>query len=177
MRQVVRPVRVIVCPVSGAMLVVDMSVSGANLPASVIRSGLFAVQSLVFHPKFMSSDLMKLDCVEEFKVNLPVGHQILARDSFDPWVGVSRHPSEDIYNSVFQCYTAYYSGKVDEWRARMSLGQTTLSAGSSSASVADVVSVGVSDIGQGASLPTSSSKAGGRKTQRPGISCLKLLLV
>ena len=37
-RQVVRLVRVIVCPVSSAMPAVDISVSGTNLPASVIRS-------------------------------------------------------------------------------------------------------------------------------------------
>ena len=44
-RQVVRRVRIIVCPVSGAMPAVDISVSGTNLPASVIHSGLFAVCS------------------------------------------------------------------------------------------------------------------------------------
>ena len=87
-RQVVRLVPVIMCPVSGAMHVVDMSVSGKNLQASVFRSGLFAVQSFVLQPKVMSSDLLTLDCVEELNVNLPVCHQFLARDSFDPWVGV-----------------------------------------------------------------------------------------
>ena len=169
--QVVRFVRVIVCPLSGAMPVVDMCVSGTNLSASVTRSGLFAVQSFVLHSKFISSDLLTLDCVEELKVNLPVGHQFLARDCFDHWVGVSRHPTEDIYNSLFQRYTAYYSSQVDEWRTRMSSGQAMFRVDSSSASVADVGSVGVSDIGQGASVTTFSCKAGGRKNQRPSKSC------
>ena len=119
----------------------------------------------------MSSDLLTLDCVEKMKVNLPVGHQFLARVSFDPWVGVNRHPTEEIYNSLFKCYTAYYFGHSDEWRARMSSGQATFQVDSSSASVADVGSVGVSDNEQGASVATFSSKAGGRKNQRPGKFC------
>ena len=169
-RQVVRLVRVIVCPVSSVMPAVDISVSGTNLPASVIRSGLYAVQSFVLHPKFMSSDLLTLDCVEELKINLPVGHQFLARDSFDPWADVSRHPVEDVYNSLFQCYTAYYSGQVDEWRARMSSGQSTSRMVSGSATVIDVGSHGGSDTGQGLSASVSSSKTGGKKACRSGKS-------
>ena len=170
-RQVVRLVQVIVCPVSSAMPAVVISVSGTNLPASVISFGLFAVQSFVLHPKFMSSDLLTLDCVEELKVSLPVGHHFLARDSFDPWVEVSRHPVEDVYNSLFQCYTAYYSGQVDEWRARMSSGQATSRVGSSSTAVTDDGSVGISDIGEGVSSTPFSSKTGGKKNCRPGKSC------
>ena len=170
-RQVVRLVRVIVCPVSSGMPAVDISVSGTNLAASVVRSGLNAVQSFVLHPKFMSSDLLTFDCVEELKVNLPVGHHFLARDSFDPWVDVSRHPVEDVYKSLFQCYTAYYSGQVDEWRARMSSGQATSRVVSGSAAVTDVGSIGISDIGQGVSATASSSKTGGKKNCGSGKSC------
>ena len=170
-RQVVRLVRVIVCPVSSVMPAVDISVSGTNLPASVIRSGLYAVQSFVLHPKFMSSDLLTLDCVEELKINLPVGHHFLARDSFDTWVDVSRHPVEDVYSSLFHCYTAYYSGQVDEWRARMSSGQSFSRRVSGPAAVIGVGCNGGSDIGQGVSATASSSKTGGKKNCRSGKSC------
>ena len=158
-------------PCSSAMPAVDITVSGTNLPASVIRSGLYAIQSFVLHPKFMSSDLLTLDCVEELKVNRPVGQQHLARDSFDPWVDVSRHPVEDVYNSLFKCYTAYYSGQVDEWRARMSSGQATSRVVSGSAAVTDVGSIGISDIGKCVSATASSSKTGGKKNCRSGKSC------
>ena len=109
--------------------------------------------------------------MEELKINLPVGHHFLDRDSFDPWVDVSRHPVEDVYSSLFQCYTAYYSGQVDEWRARMSSGQSTSRMVSGPAAVFDVASNGGSDIGQGVSATASSSKTGGKKNCRSGKSC------
>ena len=53
-------------------------------------------------------------------MNLSNGPQFLGCSCFNPWTGVSRHSSEEIYNSLFECYNAYYSGQVDEWRTRMS---------------------------------------------------------
>ena len=119
-KQVVRLVHVIVCPAPKSLPPVDISTSGTSLPPSVIRSGLRGVQSFVLQPKFMSSDLLTVECLEELKVNLPNGPQFLGCGSFNPWVGVSRHSSEETYNSFFECYNAYYSGQVDEWRTRMS---------------------------------------------------------
>ena len=113
-KQIVRFVRVIVSSAPAAMPAVDISISGTNLPTSVIRSGLGAVQSFVLHPKFMAGDLLTVGCLEELKVNLLVGHRFLARSEFDPWTDVSRHPHAYIYSSLFQCYTAYYSGQVEE---------------------------------------------------------------
>ena len=49
------------------------------------------MQSFVIHPKFVSNDLLTVECLEELKTNLPVGHQFLTRTSFDPCVDVSRH--------------------------------------------------------------------------------------
>ena len=121
-KQVVRLVRVIVCPAPKSMPPVDISTSGTSLPPSVIRSGLRSVQSFVLHPKFMSSDLLTVECLEELKMNLPNGPQFLDCGAFNPWVGVSRHPVEEIYNSLFECYNAYYSGQVNDWRIRMSSG-------------------------------------------------------
>ena len=100
----------------------------------------FRPQSFVLHPKFMSPEC---SCVEELgstyllvTISLLVIRLILGLG----WA------AENIYNSLFQCYNAYYSGQVDEWRARMSSGQATFRVGSSSASVSDVGSVGISDI-------------------------------
>ena len=124
----------------------------------------------------MSFDLLTLDCVDELKVNLPVGHHFLARESFDSWVEVSRHPVEDVYNALFQCYIAYYSGQVVEWRARLSSGQATSRVVFGSAAVTDVGSVGISGIGQGVSATPSSSKTDGKKTCRPGKSDRTLIV-
>ena len=49
-KQTVRLVRVIVSSAPVAMPAVDISMSGTNLPTSVIRPGLGAVQSFVLHP-------------------------------------------------------------------------------------------------------------------------------
>ena len=69
---------------------VNISSSGVGLPAAVIRSGISAVQSFVLHPKFVSNDLLTVECLEELKVNLPVGHQFLARTplSILSWISV-----------------------------------------------------------------------------------------
>ena len=91
-KQVVRLVRVIVCPAPKSLPPVDISTSGTSLPPSVIRSGLRSVQSFVLHPKFMSSDLLTVECLEELKMNLPNGPQFLGCGTFNPWAGVSRHP-------------------------------------------------------------------------------------
>ena len=115
-----RLVRVIVCPAPKSLPLVDISTSGTSLPPSVIRPGLRSGQSFVLHPKFMSSDLLTVECLEELKMNLPIGPQFLGCGAFNPWAGVSRHPIEEIYNSLFECYNAYYSGQVNDWRTRMS---------------------------------------------------------
>ena len=47
---------------------------------------------------------------------------------------VSRHPYKDIFGSLLRCYTAYYSGQVDEWRARMSAESSTRGRGSAASS-------------------------------------------
>ena len=91
------------------------------MPSSVVRSGLSGVQSFVMQPKFVSADLLTVECIEELKGNLLNGHQFLNCVTFDPWGSVSRHPYEDVFGTLFRCYTAYYSGQVDEWRARMSV--------------------------------------------------------
>ena len=105
-KQIVRLVRLIVGSAPAVLPAVDISMSGTNLPTSVIRSGLGAVQSFVLDPKFMAGDLLTVACLEELKVNLPVGHRFLARCEFDPWADVSRQPRASIYSSLFQCYTA-----------------------------------------------------------------------
>ena len=120
-KQVVRLVRVIVCPAPKSLPLVDISTSGTRLPPSAIRSGLRGVQSFVIQPKFMSSDLLTVECLEELKVSLPNGPPFLGCGSFNPWAGVSRHSSGEIYNSLFECFTAYYSGQVDDWMTRSRL--------------------------------------------------------
>ena len=61
-KQIVRLVRVIVSSAPAVMPAVDISMSGTNLPTSVIRSGQGAVLSLVLHPKFMAGDLITVGC-------------------------------------------------------------------------------------------------------------------
>ena len=112
-KRVIRLVRAIVCPAPKDMPAVDISVGGTQLPPATIRSGLRCVQSFVLHPKFVSSDLLTIECLEELKGNMPVGHQFLSRGHFDPFSGVSRHPNAGIYSSLLRCYTAYYTGQVE----------------------------------------------------------------
>ena len=126
------------CP--SVMPAVDISTSGIGLPASVVRSGLSDVQSFVLHPKFVSNDLLTVECLEELKVNLPVGHQFLARASFDVCAGVSRHAWRDVFESLLECYNAYYSGQVEEWRSRMLAGSSRGEC-SGTASGADTISL------------------------------------
>ena len=169
-KEVVRLVRVVVCPAPEPMPPVDISFSGTQLPPSVIRSGLYAVQSFVVHPKFMSNDLLTVECLAELKTNLPVGHQLLARSSFDPWAGVSRHSSEEIFASLFGCYTAYYNGQVEEWRIRTS-GQSSRR-GCSGSIVADgASSAAVVESGSDVPGTSSQSQKGSKKSQKHGKSC------
>ena len=140
-KQVMRLLRVMVCPGPSAMPPVDISSSGVGFPATVIRSGISAVQSFVLHPKFVSNDLLTVECLEELKMNLPVGHQFLARTSFDPFVDISRHAWTEVFESLFRCYTAYYTGQVDGWRSRMAGGRSSRGVPSGATSAAETVSV------------------------------------
>ena len=162
-KQVVRLVRVIVCPAPKSLPPVDISTSGTSLPPSVIRSGLRSVQSFVLHPKFMSSDLLTVECLEELKMNLPNGPQFLGCSAFNPWAGVSRYPIEEIFNSLYECYNAYYSGQVNDWRTRMS----------SSAVVPSGSTVGRApmDCSQPGSCSSSQAGKGGKRAARQGKSC------
>ena len=109
-RQVVRLVRVIVCPAPRPLPHVEISTSGCSVPLSVTQTGLSGVQSFVIQPKFVSTELLAVECIAELKSNLLVGHLFLGCSTVDPWSGVSRHPYEDVFGSIFRCYTAYYSG-------------------------------------------------------------------
>ena len=86
---------------------------------------------------------------------------------FNPWAGVSCHSSEEIYCSLFECYTAYYSGQVEEWKTRMSSG----------AAVRSGFTVGRVPADCSRSESCSSSQAGKRskRAARQGKSCLTLL--
>ena len=172
-KQVVRLLRVIVSPTASAMPSVDVSMSGIGLPVSAIRSGLSAVQSFVLHPKFVSNDLLTVECLEELKVNLPAGHQFLARTSFDVCDGVSRHAWKDIFESLFQCYNAYYSGQVEEWRSRMLAGPSSRGECSGAASVADTVSLAEASGSKRATSGSSVEKRKGshKKGRQHGKSC------
>ena len=122
-KQVVRLLRVIVCPAPSAMPLVDISISGISLPTSVIRSWLRACSRLPFIRRV--SQMTYSECFDEVKVNLPVGHQFPARTSFDAYADVTRHAWGDIFESPFRCYTAYYSGQIEEWRSRMLSGPSS----------------------------------------------------
>ena len=165
MKRVVRLLRLIVCLAPSAMPAVDISTSGIGLPVSVMRSGLGAVQSFVFHPKFVSKDLLTVECLEELKVNLPVGHQLLARASFDACAGVSRHAWRDIFESLFQCYNAYYAGQVEDWRSRMLAGSLSRGEFSCAGSGADTVSL-VEASGSRQATPSSSLQNKGKGVRR-----------
>ena len=114
-KRVLRLVRPNLCLAPKDMPAVDISVRGTQLPPATIRSRLYCVQSFVLHPKFVFSDLLTVECLEELKSNMPVGHQFLASGEFDPFNGVIHHPSRDIHSSSFRCYTAYYTGQVESW--------------------------------------------------------------
>ena len=157
-KRVIRLVRAIVCPAPKDMPAVEISVGGPT----IIRSGLKCVQSFVLHPKFVSSDLLTIECLEELKGNMPVGHQFLSRGDFDPFSGVSRHPSADIYSSLLRCYTAYYTGQVESWRARMSGAST------STAKVAPTA--GTSEVECSGSGVSSQTQKGSKGSKRYGKS-------
>ena len=171
-RQVVRLVRVIVCPAPSPLPHVEVSTSGCSVPVSVIRSGLSGVQSFILQPKFVSTELLTVECIEELKSNLLVGHLFLGCSTFDPWGGVSRHPYQEIFGSIFRCYTAYYSGQVTEWRARMAAGPSSQVGVSGTPSVADTASLAVvSGSQQGTSSPASEKRKGSKRSVRQGKSC------
>ena len=161
-KRVIRLVRAIVCPAPKDMPAVDISVSGTQLPSATIRSGLNCVQSIVLHPKFVSSDLLTVECLVELKSNMPVGHQFLSRGEFDPFSGVSLHPGADIYSSLLRCYTAYYTGQVESWRARIggASASTSMAAPTAGASEAECSGSGVS----------SQTKKGSKGSKRHGKS-------
>ena len=119
------------------------------LPKTVFRSDLGVVQSFVLHPNFMASDLLTVGCLKELKVKLPAGHQSLACSEFDPWAGVSRHPREDIYASLLECYATYCSWQVEDWRARIS--------------IVEIGSVVISYVGQTASGSSSTMRKGNKR--------------
>ena len=96
-------------------------------------------------------------------MNLPNGPQFLGCGSFNPWVGVGRHSSEEIYNSLFECYNAYYSGQVEEWRTRMS---SRLVVRSSSA-----VDRASAECSQPGSCSSSQTGKGSKRAARQGKSC------
>ena len=104
-RQVVRLVLVIVCPAPRPLPHVEISTSGCSVPLSVIQTDLSGVQSFVIQPKFVSTELLTVECIAELKSNLLVGHLFLGCSTFDPRGGVSRHPNEDVFGSIFRCYT------------------------------------------------------------------------
>ena len=112
--QVVQSIRVAVCPAPKSLPLIDTSTNGTNLLPSVIRSGLRGVQSYVLQHIFLSCDFMTVECLKELKLNLPNGPQFLICGSFNLWAGVSRHSSEEIFSNLFECYTAYYSGGMED---------------------------------------------------------------
>ena len=172
-KRVVRLLRVIVCPAPSVMPAVDISTSVIGLPASVVRSGLSAVQSFVLHPKFVSNDLLTVECLEELKVNLPVGHQFLARVSFDVSAGVSRHAWRDVFESLFQCYNAYYFGQVEEWRSRMLAGSSCgecsgAASGAASRAISGADTISLAEASGSGQVPPSSAVQKGKRIQKKG---------
>ena len=165
-KQVVRLLRVMVCPGPNTMPPVDISSSGVGLPTAVIRSGISAVQSFVLHPKLVSSGLLTVECLEELEVNLPVGHQFLARSSFDPFVDISRHAWTEVFESLFCCYTAIYTGQVEGWRSRMAGGRSSRGVLSGTTSAAETVSV--VEASEPVQASTSSSVQKKRTVLRKG---------
>ena len=101
MKRVVCLLRVIVCPAPNAMPHVDRSVRKASLSPVTIRDGLSFVQSFVFFPKFVSNDLLSVNCVEELEKNLLVGRRFLTDDEFHQFGSVSCHASAEIYANLF----------------------------------------------------------------------------
>ena len=170
-RKVVRLVRVIVCSAPSPLPHVEVSTSGCNVPLSVIRTGLSGVQTFVVQPKFVSTELSTVECIEELKSNLLVEHLFLGCSTFNPWGSVSRNPYEDIFGSIFRCYTAYYYGQVEEWRARITAGPSSREEVSGGTSVTDTASLVASGSQQGTTSPASEKRKGSKRSVRQGKSC------
>ena len=106
-------------------------------------------------------------------MNLPVGHQFLARTSFDPLVEISRHAWTEVFESLFRCYTAYYTGQVEGWRARLASGRSSGGVPSGTTSAAETVSV--VEASEPVQASTSSSvqkkRAVSKKGSRQEKSC------
>ena len=162
-KQVVRLVRVMVCSTPSTMLLVEVSTSGCSVPLSVIQSGLSGVQSFVMQPKLVSTELLTVDCIEELKGNLLNGLQFLGFSTFDPWGSVSRHPYDDVFGSIFRCYTAYRSGQVDEWSSRIAVGPSSRCGASGTASIADTDSVGEMSVSRRSTTSSASQKKKGSR--------------
>ena len=124
------------------------------------------MQTFVLYRKFVSNDLLTVECLKELKVNLPVAHQFLAPTSFDNCAGVTRHTWRDVFESLFQCYNAYYACQVEERRSRM------LAWSSSRGGLFGAVTVSLAEAsGSGQATPTSSvqqKKGSQRKNREQG---------
>ena len=132
-----------------------------------MRSGIGCVQSFVRQSKLVPNDLLTVECLEKLKTFLPEGHQFLSRHEFDPFVRVGGHASADIYAIMLRCYTAYYSGQVEDGRARMSSGSGGRMTRTASTSKA-VPSVVVSGAGASSSVTSSQTKRASKEVPASG---------
>ena len=116
---------------------------------------------------------MTVECLEELKTNLPVGHQFLARTSFDPFVDVSRHAWREVFESLFRYYTVYYTRQVEGRRSRMAGGRSSRGLQSGTTSAAETVSVAeASDLVQAStSSSVQKKRTGSEKGSRQEKSC------
>ena len=71
---------------------------------------------------------------------------------------MSRHPSADIYSSLLRCYTAYYTGQVESWRARMGGASTSASKAAPTAGTSEAEC-----SGSGVSSQTKKSSIGSKR--------------
>ena len=101
---------------------VDMSLNGSKMPKKILLSSIFACQYYASFEKFVSGELLKKDCLEELKCNLPNGKSFIEDASFSPWGALYLHVLCDVYRGFRDAFDGYYLEQVAEWHRRAGLG-------------------------------------------------------
>ena len=101
---------------------VEMSLSGSSIPKKILLSSILALQLFGPDGAFVSGELLTNDCLDELKVNLPVGHVFMSNASFAPWRLLYLHPHQDLYRDLRDSFNNYYMDQVTDWRRQAGLG-------------------------------------------------------
>ena len=101
---------------------------------------------------FVSGELLTKDCLDELKVNLPVGHVFMFNASYAPWRSLYLHSRQDLYRELRDSFNDYFLDQIADWRRSAGLGVF-----SSSSPVNSSPAVAPANVPAGVETPVSCS--------------------